>query len=245
MRKPSYPQPGHSCHRGGEYGNVRCGFQQHVSSISGDVGKGSDAGWEAAWGWKGRGGRKKKLVFPQPSSSRPAAFNLMPAQRRGLGGGEPCQHSSFSSQRNLDACYSLGVIQGPQGLRQREAEGSGSLGSWSGEEGGTTCTGVKWGTTPSRLETTPGNRLTFTSTDGELDLGRRGQWQGEITDSKPSVLHLQVPEERPTPNIPAPAPLPSVSPSSTSCPVGLLASSLISSARATSLPPPRPSPGSL
>lgn len=93
----------------------------------------------------------------------------------------------WAAIRREDACYSLGVIQGPQGLRQREAEGSGSLGSWSGEEGGTTCTGVKWGKTPSRLETTPGNRLAFTSTDGELDLGRRGQWQGGITDSKPSV----------------------------------------------------------
>lgn len=93
---------------------------------------------------------------------------------------------------------------------------------------------------------TPGNPLTFTSTDAELDLGRRGISGGEEsqTPSHPWP-HLQVPEERPTPNIPAPAPLPSVSPSPTSCPVGLPASSLISSARATSLQPPRPSPGSL
>lgn len=88
---------------------------------------------------------------------------------------------------------------------------------------------------------TPGNPLTFTSTDEELDLGRRGV-SGREESQTPSHLwpHLQVPEERPTPNIPAPAPLPSVSPSSTSCPVGLPASSLTSSARATSLSHPTP-----
>lgn len=72
----------------------------------------------------------------------------------------------------------MGVIQGPQGLREWEAEGSGSLGSWRGEEGGTTCTGAKRGKTLWRLEMTPGNPLTFTSTDGELDLGRRGSVAG-------------------------------------------------------------------
>lgn len=127
--------------------------------IPGDPGKGSGVRWEAGWSWEGRGGREKKLVFPQPRSSRTTAFNLMPAQKRrhqGWGGwrrgwgAQPTLILLFPTRAVIRWKDSVGVIQEHQGLRERGAEGSGSLSSWKGEEGGRTCAGAKWGGDPAK-----------------------------------------------------------------------------------------------
>lgn len=80
--------------------------------------------------------------------------------------------------------------------------------------------------TLSRLETTPGNRLhSHQHRWGELTWG--GGVSGREESQTPSHpwLHLQVPEEKADTQHPSSSPAAPVSPSSTSCPVGLLASS--------------------